>query len=108
MTPHKQHRVTWRQLVAAEPALALLAREAVGLTRATDDAPRRCANAMWYGYNGYPGLKPRLCTLVGWYARQASHPVLTSSEAYDVAYHHIYALLPSCRDCFCCFVAEAL
>jgi hypothetical protein len=59
-----------------------------------------CANANWYGYSG-PGLKEKLCQLVGWEAK-TDDPRLKTNEAYDVAYEAIYEALPDCRGrCSC-------
>ncbi|MDP9471721.1 MAG: hypothetical protein M3Q71_13835 [Chloroflexota bacterium] len=89
---------TWEDLVEREPRLADL-RVAAERIRPTADASF-CANAVWYGYGGHLGLKPRLIRLVGWGA-QIHDPVLRSSDAYDVAYQTLYHLLPDCRGCSC-------
>jgi hypothetical protein len=93
-------RVTFAQLAALEPELVSLLAEARSYRRGRD--PMFCANAVFYGYSGYrPGLKERLIRLVGWEAYEKG-PVLSSSEAYDVAYDTIYAALPDCRGrCAC-------
>jgi len=91
------HTLTWRELVRREPRLAELLQEA----RTVDDSdPHFCANAVWYGYNGYAGLKGRLCQLVGWDA-DTDDPILRTPEAYDLAYDTIYDALPPCRHCGC-------
>lgn len=108
--------LSWERLVDLEPELAQLERE-VRAYRRMDQLKRQllalpvelppdvvrwatttCANAIWYGYGGYVGIKPRLRTLVGWYAR---HPALRSREAYDLAYRRLYDGLPGCRNCSC-------
>jgi hypothetical protein len=91
--------LSWGVLVAEEPALAELERE----LRAIEDDPARpafCANLVWYGREDPEGrsYKERLHPLVGWEAR---NPKLRSEHAYDLAYDHLYALLPDCRDCLC-------
>ena len=48
-----------------------------------------CANGLWYFY-----FKPAMSELVGIGARLEK---LKSSEAYDVAYQHLYRLLPDCH-----------
>ncbi|MDP9472214.1 MAG: hypothetical protein M3Q71_16370 [Chloroflexota bacterium] len=88
---------TWDDLAAREPRLADLR---IAAERIRDVDARFCANAAWYGYAGQLGLKPRLLRLVGWGA-QNQDPVLRSSDAYDVAYQTLYALLPDCRGCGC-------
>ncbi len=88
---------TWEDLVAREPRLADLR---VAAERVRDVDASFCANAVWYGYGGHLGLKPRLLRLVGWGA-QNRDPVLRSCDAYDVAYQTLYDLLPDCRGCGC-------
>ncbi len=108
--------LSWERLVELEPELAKLERE-VQAYRKLDRLQRQilalpvdlpleafrwaattCANAIWYGYGGYPGIKPRLLGLVGWHAR---NPALRSSAAYDLAYRRLYDGLPGCRNCPC-------
>lgn len=110
--------LSWERLVELEPELAKLERE-VQAYRKLDRLQRQilalpvdlpleafrwaattCANAIWYGYGGYPGIKPRLLGLVGWHAR---NPALRSSAAYDLAYRRLYDDLPGCRNCSCCW-----
>jgi hypothetical protein len=54
-----------------------------------------CANRMWY-----VRYEPQLKTLVGKQAAR-NDPFLRSQEAYDLSYHHLYKLLPNCRNCVC-------
>src|SRR5262245_44621745 len=92
-------RLTWEQLVRLEPQLLDLLRRA----RATPARGKHfCANARWYGYGQwrFAGLKPHLLRLVGW-QRPDKHPVLSSPEAYDLAYETVYEALPNCKDCWC-------
>lgn len=84
--------VTWEDLIALEPRLEQLERD-IRYHASQHRVDRYCANRHWYGYLGL-GFKDRLCVLVGWEARGMT---LRSSEAYDVAYDHLYALLPDCR-----------
>ena len=88
---------TWAQLVKREPLLGALE---ASIREVRPMGPHYCANARWYGYNEWRGrgMKPRLERLVGWVARC---PDLRTSEAYDVAYRHLYKLLPDCLDCLC-------
>jgi hypothetical protein len=90
---------TFEALAALEPGLAGLLAEARASAADAGD-PHFCANAVWYGYEGHPGIKQRLLRLVGW-ERSDRHPVLSTPCAYDVAYEHIYEMLPPCRDCAC-------
>ncbi|MDP9358961.1 MAG: hypothetical protein M3Q71_13250 [Chloroflexota bacterium] len=89
---------TWNDLVRAEPQLAVLRSEVERIT--ARDGQRFCANAVWYGYNGQPGIKPKLIRLVGFRAENPD-PVLHTMVAYDTAYETLYALLPDCWDCDC-------
>jgi hypothetical protein len=61
-----------------------------------------CAIHRWMGCAGCDrcngGIKRELVRLVGW---GAENPRLRTEGAYDVAYDHLYALLPPCRDCDC-------
>lgn len=87
------------RLAKIEPELKRLLDEA----KATDgSAPMFCANSVWYGYGGHPGLKPRLRRLVGWESGLPKGHELRSSKAYDTAYLTIYEALPDCSgDCLC-------
>lgn len=111
-------RPSWQELARLEPGLAWLEREAkaygeLGCIKKRimrlcavlppDAVPldvqrwagTNCANAIWYGPGG---LKERMSELAGWYAR---NPALRTREAYDVAYDHLYQLLPDCWGCAC-------
>lgn len=80
---------TFADLAAIEPRLQALLDEARGICAVKGYV----AGKVWYGYGGYPGLKPRLLDLVGW-ERPEAHPLLSTSAAYDVAYETIYEALP--------------
>jgi hypothetical protein len=82
----------WEDLVDLEPRLEQLERD-IKYHAGQHRAGRYCANRHWFGYTGV-GFKDRLLDLVGWEAKGSA---LRSSEAYDVAYHHLYAILPPCR-----------
>lgn len=73
--------VSWEELVKREPRLDELLREA----QKYKPSPGFCAREVWYGPHG---LKRRLRELVG-YDRSDDDPVLSTSEAYDVAYRRI-------------------
>lgn len=120
--------LTWATLVELEPPLKSLLADAKSVTD-NRRKPSFCANAAWYGYGGWPGLKPRLLSLVGWERgiSQEREPilgvvslatvpmqprvdparlgegeqVLHSQRAYALAYHRIYNVLPNCRACGC-------
>jgi hypothetical protein len=85
---------TWHNISRLEPKLAELLKEAQAVTDPGGD-PGFCANAVWYDR-----FKPQLTCLVGWFAR-CKHFLLTSPEAYDIAYDKIYEALPDCRGCCC-------
>lgn len=52
-----------------------------------------CANHWWYGRRGF---KSTLTTIIGNIADQPD-AALRTAAAYDVAYQHLYHLLPDCR-----------
>lgn len=85
--------LTWTDLVDQEPRLGLLERDILYHAK-QHQSGRYCAHRHWFGYAAPQGFKDRLCQLVGW---EANGSTLRSSEAYDVAYDHLYALLPNCR-----------
>jgi hypothetical protein len=84
---------TWHELVALEPALDDLIREA----RASQGL---CWSCRWYGRIGAPGLKQWVIRLVGHQSRHPE-PLMHTSSAYDVAYQTVLAAVPdgSCRWC---------
>lgn len=93
--------MTWDELVRLEPRLLDLERE-VRAIRDDKRKPSFCANAVWLGYGipGLAGLKLKMTRLVGWEARGKAEGLHTE-RAYDVAYSHLYGLLPDCRNCGC-------
>ena len=97
--------LAWEVLVELEPRLAALYQRAGAIK---DNKRRRsfCANAVWYGRGGRPGLKERLCRLVGWSVRRRGAK-LAPSLAYDICYQRIYDVLPPCRNC-CCIDVSAI
>lgn len=93
------------RLAAMDPLLLGVARRAGDVGQPGD---KFCANAVWYGYDGY-GLKEQMYDLVGW-GRAGGPPELKTMEAYSRAYTVLYELLPDCVCCGCMspgFVAEA-
>jgi hypothetical protein len=81
--------LTFEHLAELEPRLELLAE----ICRNYRKKPLRqpfCANEIWYEI-----LKPQLLRLVGW-TRRPAHDVLSSSDAYDIAYNTLYRHLPDC------------
>jgi hypothetical protein len=95
------HSPSWKDLVRWEPRLADLLREAREIRREHLSSHKRLDDLrIFYGYGGWPGLKPRLCRYVGFDAeRGAEHPELCRCDSYDLAYQTVYdALLPPhCR-----------
>jgi hypothetical protein len=84
--------LTWNELARLEPRLSGLLDKA----KAVKAKGRNfCANDVWYRR-----FKPRLLWLVGW-DRPDNHPVLSSMQAFDLAYETIYEVLPNCRQCTC-------
>lgn len=91
---------TFNHLVVLSPALAELEKEAKAYKRSSVGKESVCANDRWYGYGEWKGksIRRRLIHLVGWCAGLES---LKSCYAYDLAYHHLYDLLPDCKACRC-------
>lgn len=89
--------LSWKRIVEIEPRLRQAKMEISAIKR--ESKKPFCANAIWYGY-GDPrfSYKERVNRYTGWYAEK---PELRSMEAYDLAYDHLYRLLPDCRDCLC-------
>jgi hypothetical protein len=89
--------MTFEQLCQLEPRLEDLLREA----RSHKGGRSFCANAVWFGYGEYRhrSFKRRLQELVGW--KRKDNPILSTREAYDLAFHTIYQALPDCGDCLC-------
>jgi hypothetical protein len=86
----------WERLVDLEPRLQELFDEACS---PSITARPYCRMAAWYG-PGPDGLKVRLARLVGLGAEQPG--LLTSVEAYRVAYETVFAALPECdENCSC-------
>jgi hypothetical protein len=89
--------LTWRRIANIEPRLA----EAERLIKMIRDPGGEsfCANDIWYGYRDIRfSFKERVNTYAGWFAEK---PELRSDAAYDIAYQHLYDLLPDCRNCLC-------
>jgi hypothetical protein len=86
--------LSFQQICDLEPQVQALFAEA----KAIQDDPSKesfCANNVWYGHTG---LKSRVAALVG---DRATNPQLRTSQAYDMAYHTVYDVLPPCRNCGC-------
>jgi hypothetical protein len=89
--------LTWRRIARIEPRLA----EAERLIKMIQDpgGDSFCANDIWYGERDYRfSFKKRVNAYTGWFAER---PELRSDAAYDMAYEHLYGLLPDCRNCLC-------
>jgi hypothetical protein len=101
MATATKQRTTFNQLVKLEPKLGELLKQAQAVK---DDGSQEyyCGNAVWFGWDNYPGFKRSLCALVGWDRLGDGDPVLFSSDSYEVAYKTIYNALPYCRgECRC-------
>jgi hypothetical protein len=94
-------RLSFSRLSEIESRLADL-EIAIKAIRDDSNMSTFCANHRWIGCAGCTtcggGLKRKLTRLVGW---QAEIDELRNSDAYDVAYDHLYSLLPPCRNCSC-------
>jgi hypothetical protein len=75
----------WKSLAALEPAL-------LGLEDDLRSAVTRnhfdCIDQLWHR----GGFKRRMERLVGW---QAAHPALSTGDAYDAVYRHLWSILES-------------
>ena len=84
-------KITWQQIIAEQPYLKILEENCKSLNGAEPDW---CANKFWYGE-----IKPQLVELVGRYSKIEA---LRNSDAYYVAYRHLYDPLPPCHEgCNC-------
>ncbi len=87
----------WEELVDAQPLLADLLAEAKAIRG--EPGKSFCANSVWYGACGWPGLKARMERLVGW---DVDHdPLLGAESSYDTVYETIYDARPDCVNCGC-------
>ena len=96
MSKDNDDRLTWAQIIAAEPRVAALYLDA---RKIKDDKSKSsfCANAVWYDY-----FKDRVVALVGFSTNpKQPDPRLRSMDAYDLVYHKCYQALPNCRNCNC-------
>jgi hypothetical protein len=96
--------LTFDLVAAAEPRLKVLEADVRRAAAEHGGDTPRCANGMWYGYGSlaHYDFKARMCGLVGCERVERGAPsVLGGSEAYDVVYEHLYAILPDCLNCSC-------
>ncbi len=91
-----ENKITWAELIVLEPRLVELEKRIKSVKKEERGNKFFCANWTWYNY-----FKGDVCSLVGWEIWRGANPKLATSEAYDVAYHHLYELFPPCRDCTC-------
>jgi hypothetical protein len=93
----QQARMTYTEMVAAEPCLRdLMAEAACANAACADRGERYCQfHAYAIGYGGEPGFKARLCQLVGWSSPHRG-TYLATCDAYDVALQRLVQVLPAC------------
>jgi hypothetical protein len=85
--------LTFEEMKMVEPLLAYLESDARDV-KDSYTTPAFCANYIWFHY-----FKPKLLKLTGW---ECSNDLLSSCDCYDIAYQHLYNLLPNCRGgCWC-------
>jgi hypothetical protein len=89
----KPPQSAFKKLVKLEPRLAQLEQDIIEHTAQHRDTKCYCANQCWYVE---PGFKERMSCLVGF---SAPNSALRTMHAYDLAYDHLYNLLPDCRGC---------
>lgn len=80
-------------LIRREPRLERLQAELAAVR--DDGGSSFCANRLWYVL-----YDPKLKRLVGEGA-EGNDPLLRTRDAYELARHVLYRLLPDCRDCIC-------
>ena len=85
--------MTWASLVARAPVLAEVQQDVL-LVR-DEGGPAFCANRTWY-----VNFAPQLAALIGPQADTAD-AILRTRQAHEVAYQHLFSLLPDCRNCVC-------
>jgi len=92
--------ITWDELVELEPRLEALLQKAQSIE---DDKSKKsfCANAAFYGFDGYEGLREKIRNLVGWEVYDVIDPRVQTASAFDAVYRKIYDALPDCRNCWC-------
>jgi hypothetical protein len=91
----KPNPTAFLELSSLEPKLRRLLVDIKAVRAEARGRKHFCANRRWYG-----GFKKRLCSLVGFDARDAE-PALRSPAAYDTAYAYLYHHLPDCRAYLC-------
>lgn len=84
MTVSAPSRLAWAELVALEPRLAELLDEVKALRLRGSSVL-----AAWYGFNGWPGFKPRVTNLVGWYRGDDDDPAVAAWR------HEVSAMMAS-------------
>ena len=83
-------KLTWHRLCCLEPALGHLLRDIqINVKRIAKNNPRFDADSCWYGE-----YKPQLTRLVGFASVHKNDEILSSSEAYDLAYKKLYSAMP--------------
>lgn len=127
-------KLTWEKLVELNPELGRIEADIKALAAADTGEGFFCANRHWYNYKHDGGFRRRLILNVGWHcyddpdyksppprdglsysvSELMDHPAprklkpvpleLGSQYAYQIAYDHLYNLLPDCRHpgCTCC------
>ena len=82
--------ITFDQLCEIEPRL----RHLETMVKSIQAEKKFCANEVWYRKEG---IKSRIRQLVGYEGCHSKNDTLCTSEAYDVTYQHLWAILPDCR-----------
>ncbi|MCL2347325.1 MAG: hypothetical protein FWC50_03580 [Planctomycetaceae bacterium] len=82
--------ITFYHLCQLEPRL----RHLETVAKSIKAGKKFCASEVWYGPGG---IKSQMRQLVGYEGCYSKNEILCSDEAYDVAYQHLWSLLPNCR-----------
>jgi hypothetical protein len=87
--------ITWEELCALEPQLTALSDHALNAKRGRN----YCKYDGWYGFSARSSLKQELCAPVEWHRAGTDIPVLSTPEAYRIAYFAVFNALPPCACC---------
>ena len=86
-------RLSYRELEARDDRLVALRRRVEAVRRSAGGP--FCPHTHWFGRSG-GDFKRQLVDIIGWHSANPD-AALRTSDAYEVAYQHLYHLLPDCR-----------
>jgi hypothetical protein len=97
MRKHSNPKYTFQQMARLEPRLADLESMIRQHAEANRGARPYCANTAWYSDRSGDrdgAFKEQMLVLAGFHGHCKE---LRTMEAYEVAYEHLYSLLPDCQ-----------